>query len=255
MSPSPSSTPDEFAALTAADFVRAMAPRWHAAVGNDLIGLYLIGSLAHGGFSRRYSDIDVALITERGVTSKALEKLHSMAAEASAEIAGKLSFFWTDRAFSIGRFPPLDRIDYLDRAVTVIEREHVSPPRPSLAEVRAYLAGAPLSNWIATAEKFAAAATLHPDEHKSYLRALLYPARFVVSFMTARMLSNDDAVEALSECAPAGLDTELIGRALACRQAAEDPDALFAERAALLRQAAACTQLVAASTAEKRSQN
>jgi hypothetical protein len=134
--------------------------------------------------------------------------------------------------------------------VPVIERERVAPPRPSLAEVRSYLTGMPLSNWIATAETFAAAKTLDPKARKSYLRALLYPARFLVSFMTARMVSNDDAVASLDQCAPAGLDVGLIARALACRHAAADPDALFAERAVLPRQVAACTAFVAESAAE-----
>ena len=246
MSPSP----DELAAAAASDFVRAVAPQWQAALGDKLIGVYLLGSLAHGGFSRRYSDIDVALVTQAGITPEALNRLHAAAAQISAELAAKLSFFWTDRGFTVGRFPPLDRIDYLDRALSVIERERVSPPRPTLAEVRAYLTGIPFSNWIAAADKFAAASVLDPKDRKPYLRAHLYPARFFVSFMTARMVSNDDAVAYLSECAPAGLDVGLVARALACRRAAADPDALFAERDVLPRQVAACAEFVAESAAE-----
>jgi hypothetical protein len=34
-------------------------------LGTDLAGIYLIGSLAHGGYRARYSDIAVALITEQ----------------------------------------------------------------------------------------------------------------------------------------------------------------------------------------------
>lgn len=241
---------DELAASAAADFVRAVAPRWRAALGDDLLGLYLLGSLAHGGFSRRYSDIDVALVTQAGVMRETLDRLRADAAQVSAEFEGKLSFFWTDRAFSIGRFPPLDRIDYLDQAVTLFERERITPPRPTLADVRAYLSGMPFSNWIAAADKFAAADALDPKERKSYLRAHLYPARFFASFMTARMMSNDDAVAYLGTLAPAGLDVGLIRRALALRQAAADPDPLFAERAALPRQAAACAAFVMESAAE-----
>jgi predicted nucleotidyltransferase len=50
----------------AVDFARRIVPFWQAALGSELLGIYLIGSLAHGGFSRRYSDIDMAVITQGG---------------------------------------------------------------------------------------------------------------------------------------------------------------------------------------------
>jgi predicted nucleotidyltransferase len=40
-----------------------------------LLGAYLIGSLAHAGFSRRYSDIDIALVTETGLSPPALDRI------------------------------------------------------------------------------------------------------------------------------------------------------------------------------------
>ena len=153
------------------------------------------------------------------------------AAAISTELAAKLSIFWTDRTFAAGRFPPLDRADYLDHGVTLIERERVTPSRPGLAEVRAYLAGKPFEAWRQGAAQFAALERLEPKSHKPYLRAQLYPARFVYSFMTGRMGSNDAAVAWLQDRAPPGLDVALIAAALACRRAAADPDVLFASRA------------------------
>jgi hypothetical protein len=55
----------------------------------------------------------------------------------------------------------------------------------------------------------------------------LIPARFVASFMTGKMMSNDDPVVRLQEFCPPDLDAGLIEHALACRRAATDPDALF----------------------------
>ena len=43
----------------------------------DLPPCFLIGSLAHGGFSRRYSDIDVAVVTETGLTPEDLEAMRA----------------------------------------------------------------------------------------------------------------------------------------------------------------------------------
>ncbi|HEY7300522.1 MAG TPA: nucleotidyltransferase domain-containing protein [Xanthobacteraceae bacterium] len=235
--------PDELAAISAREFARAVSARWAAVLDQELMGIYLIGSLAHGGFSRRYSDIDVAVITRSGLSPAALEGLYAEAGRISDALGPKVSIFWTDSGFSVGRFPPLDRVDYLDHGVTLVERARVAPQRPTLEEVRRYLAGAPFTNWAAFCERFAASDALDPKDRKSYLRALLYPARFVMSWITGRMASNDEAVACLVEQAPKGLNLASVRQALACRQAAADPDPLFAARQSLPGQVAACAAL------------
>jgi hypothetical protein len=47
---------NEVARNEAIDFARRLVQRWQETLGTDLLGAYLIGSLAHGGFNRRYSD-------------------------------------------------------------------------------------------------------------------------------------------------------------------------------------------------------
>jgi hypothetical protein len=151
--------------------------------------------------------------------------------------------FWTDRHFSVGRFPPLDRIDYLDHAVVLMERERVRPARPALGEIRRYLGGAPFASWTDLVRRFATAGALEPKDRKAYLRTLLYPGRFCYSWMTGRMGSNDEAVAFLGTTPPAGLDVGLITRALQCRQADADPDPLFPARTTLPSQVDACATL------------
>jgi predicted nucleotidyltransferase len=235
---------NEAAQGAAADFARRMVPFWQQALGADLIGVYLLGSLAHGGFSARYSDVDMAVVTESGIPQPVLDRTRAEAVALSAEWGPKLSVFWADRAFGTGRFPPLDRLDYLDHAVAVTERERVKPARPTLDEVRRYLAGAPFSGWAEEARRFAAAGSLDPKDRKPYLRALLYPARFCFSFVAGRMGSNGEAVVFLAKSAPAGLDVGLIARALEIRQTNADPDSLFSERHLLPAQVAACAALI-----------
>jgi predicted nucleotidyltransferase len=238
------SVTDTPARSAAARFGGDVALLWQAALGRDLIGAYLIGSLAHGGFSQRYSDIDVALVTEAGLSPETLDQLRREAASLSAEWGSRLSVFWTDRRFVLGRFPPLDRIDYLDHAVMLTERERVQPVRPALDEVRRYLADAPFTKWAGEARRFACADVLEAKDRKAYLRALLYPARLCYSWMTGRMGSNDDAVTFLHETRPARLDVNLIASALRCRQSDADPDGLFLERAALLTHLEACAAVL-----------
>jgi predicted nucleotidyltransferase len=237
--------PDEVASNAAVDLARRLVPCWQAALGTELLGVYLIGSLAHGGFSRRYSDIDMAVVTEAGLSSQTIDRLRGEAAALSADWGSKLSVFWADRHFTIGRFPPLDRIDYLDRPLVLMERERVQPARPTLEEIRRYLRGTPFTNWTDRARQFAASEMLDPKDRKAYLRALLYPARFCLSYLSGQMGSNDDGVAFLREKHLAGLDLASIERALQCRHAAADPDSLFPARSILPSQVNACAALFA----------
>src|SRR5580704_13891923 len=243
--------PDEPARTAAIEFSRRLVRHWQEALGTDLLGAYLIGSLAHAGFSRRYSDIDMALVTGAGLSPQALDRLRSAAVALSTDWGSKVSVFWTDRHFSLGRFPPLDRVDYLDHAIAVVEREGVRPARPSLQDIRHYLGGAPFAAWAERARSFAAAEALEPKDRKAYLRTLLYPGRFCYSWMTGLIGSNDDAVAVLGRAQVAGLDLGLLASALRCRQSAADPDALFSARNALPSQIDACAVLVSAESAAR----
>jgi predicted nucleotidyltransferase len=228
----------------ALDFTRHLAAAAADDLGPRLLGAHLIGSLAHGGFGPRYSDIDLLILAETGLSPDELTRVRELADAVSEVQAAKLSIFWSDRACAVGRFPPLDRIDYLDHGITLIERERILPERPSKADVRAYLAGSPCERWAATARAFAAAERLDPKDYKSYLRAHLYPARFLYSWTTGRIASNANAVEFLKTAAPPGLDVGLIEEALRLRRARLDPDPLFAERRTLIRQVEACAAVL-----------
>ena len=236
---------DEDARRAALEFADAVHALCQERLDAGLLGFYLIGSLAHGGFNRRYSDIDLAVVAENEIDQTTLDDMRTRAAARSPELAAKLSLFWADRNFSGGRFPPLDRIDFLDHAVALSECERARPPRPSHGEIHDYLRGAPFENWRDAVRGFATLDVLAPEDHKPYLRAHLYPARFVYSWMTGEIASNDDADDYLRRRAPAGLDMDLIERALECRLDAADPDALFPDRAALPSQVDACARLMA----------
>jgi hypothetical protein len=235
---------NELARAAATDFARHLLAHWQQVLGTDLLGAYLIGSLGHAGFSRRYSDIDIALITESGLSRQALDGLRSKAVALSADWGPKVSIFWTDRHFSLGRFPPLDRIDYLDHAVPLTERERLRPARPTLQDVRDYLRGDPFTAWADRARSFAASTLLEAKDRKAFLRTLLYPGRLCYSWITGLIGSNDDAVAFLRDNPLAGLDIGLIAIALQCREDAADPDALFPARAVLSAQVDACAALL-----------
>lgn len=239
---------NESALAAAVDFTRHVAELWDRRLGQRHAGVYLIGSLAHGGYSARYSDIDVALITEQPLASGELDLVHEKAVAYSAAFAAKLSLFWTDQTFSSGRFPLLDRIDYLDHAVALIERRRVSPSRPSLAEVRAYLDAEPFRRWSQEVARLSALDELPTADHKRYLRALLYPARFLYSWETGRVTSNDAAVAFVQDRALASSEVDIIVRALRCRNEGRDPLRLFSERSRLPRLLGICKERIAAAS-------
>ena len=228
----------------AVEFANAVAHLWNDQLERRLVGVYLIGSLAHGGFNARYSDIDVALIAEGPLKPSEIDLVNRKAAERSASLFSKLSLFWADQHFSVGRFPPLDRVDYIDHAVPLMEARRVYPARPGLSEIRGYLRGQPLQNWSKEVQFFSALSELTVDDHKRYLRALLYPARFWYSWETGSIGSNERAVTYLQGRA-IDVDLDLISRALHCRNQEEDPRSLFPERSKLLHVYDRCKQLVA----------
>lgn len=234
-------TPDQCTLAAAVDFTQRLGAVWSREIGGRLCGIYRIGSLAHGGFTGRYSDIDVAVTVDEPLIPDDLDLMRAKARELSNTLEAKLSIFWADRSFRSGRFPPLDRVDYLDHAVPIVERERIRPERPSLENIRDYLRGQPLTNWSGQVHHFMSQSVLGPDEHKPYVRSLLYPARFLYSWASGAMASNDDAVAFVRTAQVAGLDVDLIARALQFRQESRDLDALFPERMKLAEQLSACT--------------
>ena len=235
---------DRNAYAAALELSNVMAAYWKELLGKNLLGFYLLGSLAHGGFNRRYSDIDLGLVAEIPLTDAMLDTMRSHARSLAPELADKISLFWTDRSFAVGRFPPLDRLDFLDHSLALTEREAVRPDRPSLDDIRTYLQGAPFINWAKNTETFAALETLEPENHKPFLRSFLYAARFVYSWTTGTMASNDEAMALLQRDPPPRLDIELLVRAFRIRLDATDPDPLFEDRKSLPGLVEACAEMM-----------
>ena len=228
----------------ALELTKGLAKFLDGLLGEDLLGFYLLGSLAHGGFNRRYSDIDIGLILKTSQSTFHLEELRKQAAYQAPDLANKVSIFWTDRTFSVGRFAPLDRLDYLDNSVALLEREVIRPDRPSLDDIRNYLKGSPYENWVNNTKRFVSIKSLGQEDHKPFLRSFLYAARFFFSWRTGIMASNDAAMALLREEKPIGFDLPLLETAFQIRLSAADPDPLFKQRKSLTTLVDACSRLL-----------
>ena len=138
---------NEAAESAAREFTNALCAQWQSRLGGRVLGIYCIGSLAHGGFSRRYSDIDMAVIAQDPMEPAVLDALRADGANVSSELAAKLSIFWTDSSFTVGRFPLSTASTISTMRWCLWNASASTPPRPPLAEIRAYLAGPPFANW------------------------------------------------------------------------------------------------------------
>lgn len=82
------------------------------ALGADMVGFYLRGSLAQGGFDPQTSDVDALVVTERPVTDAqfaALEELHNRLPADENCYGRHYEVAYVDRA-SIRRFRPDERV-------------------------------------------------------------------------------------------------------------------------------------------------
>ena len=71
---------EEAAARSAAmQFAQGIGEFWQRRLEARLLGVYVIGSLAHGGFSARYSDIDMAVLGEGGLSQDDLAAMRAAA--------------------------------------------------------------------------------------------------------------------------------------------------------------------------------
>ena len=218
------------------DYVARVAEHFKSKLRSSLVEAYKIGSLAHGGFSQLYSDLDVGLIL--GCPSPPVDMDRTIA-EAKAldnDYGKKLSIFWGNPEFTWGRLPVLDRLDLLDHGVALLNNQRARFQRPTAEEVRQELRQSVERSWRPKIGELSQLRELEPKDRKPYVRAILYPARLIYSWDNLAVDSNDRAVEYLRNVRPPGLDLGPIEMALACRQGACSADEVFALGADLSQQ-------------------
>jgi predicted nucleotidyltransferase len=97
--------------LEVALLIDALLPRIEDALGDNLAGVYLCGSLALGGFDPQSSDVDVLVVTELPVSDRemaALRVLHDLLPPAGNEFGLDYEVYYIDR-LTLRRFAPGQR--------------------------------------------------------------------------------------------------------------------------------------------------
>lgn len=214
--------------------------------GARLLGIYLIGSLAHGGFAPAASDVGVALILSDPLTERDAEQISALAAYCAAahpRYGRRLSLFWTSpAAFAgtddvqvAGRFPAIDRLDLMLNGLPVggtdLRRELAPPTRQAILEncredVLRFIRDPSRYGFLTSGAPYDFA------DHRALARLCLFPARFLHTVATGTVASNDVAAREILRN-PREPDAAIVTLGLILRQ---DPQyALAEEECALLR--------------------
>jgi hypothetical protein len=217
-------------------YVTRIAEYFQSKLGATLVDAYKLGSLAHGGFSNIYSDIDVGLLLNCAEPPPEMAEWVAEAKTLDGEYGRKLSVFWGNPEFNWGRLPKLDRLDLLDHGVPLLNGYKPRFRRPTKTEIRDELLSSIERSWKARLPELSRLTEISAENRKPYIRAILYAARLIYSWDNLAMDSNDRAVEFVHQVQPPGLDLKPIDMALACRQEKCTADDVFALHTDLERQ-------------------
>lgn len=227
-------------------YLARVAEYFQAKLNGSLVDAYKLGSLAHGGFSNIYSDIDVGLLLSCTVPPPEMAGWIADVKSLDAEYGKKLSIFWGNPEFQWGRLPNLDRLDLLDHGVPLLNGHKPRFLRPNKREIRDELLGSIERSWKPRLPELSGLTELAPENRQPYIRAVLYAARLIYSWDNLAMDSNDRAVAYLHQVQPPGLDLEPIDMALACRQEKCTAEDVFALHADLNRQCESAVSYISA---------
>ena len=212
------------------DYVASVAKFFKLQLGASLTNVYKLGSLAHGGFSQIYSDIDIGLLLSSTNPPEDMDRLISDAKELEPQMAKRLSVLWANPIYDWGRLPVLDRIDLLDHGVPLLNNNKANFKRPDKADIHGALLESVERSWKPRAKELSRLEELEPKHYKPYVRSILYPARLIYSWDRLRITSNDTAVEFLREIKPPRLDLHVIELALECRYDRSTPEQIFSKK-------------------------
>lgn len=167
------------------------------------VSVYIMGSLARGGFSEIASDIDLGIIL-KGSLDGAGEKIKNVLSATHKNfpsVKNNISIFWgsiesINGVIEAGRYPPFDRLDLIDHALLLsgqdVRKMLTRPTRKELEIASStfslsYLASKErieeFHNCLCIAEKGVVYTT----------KTILFPARFIYLERTGEIAGNKES--------------------------------------------------------------
>lgn len=209
--------------------VRRVVEAVEAAPGDRVTAVYVLGSLAHGGFAPLVSDIDVALVLAGAVPGHdtVIERLAAAACASGPAAAARLSVFWgtpemIEGREPGGRFPALDRLDLLRHGRLVWGTEArgllTAPGYDELVQGTAAFAAGTLGlpDRLEEIRSPAFAASRGP---RAASKVALLPVRFLYTAATGETGATDTAVDRYLGGRHDGRAVDLVRAAVRWRRA------------------------------------
>lgn len=198
-----------------------------ARLGDRLVSVYAVGSLAHGGFAPAVSDVDVTVLVDQcdeSVGDAVSAIVESTREELGPGLADRLSVFYGDWG-SFASPPPtarlgaIDRLDLMDNGVLMwgTDRRETDGARPTREELVAETAEF-LRDWLARRRPVEELIDAGP---RVLTKNVLFPVRFLYTHATGRAGANHDAVDWYRELG--GSHAPLAVAALSWRSGDVDP--------------------------------
>jgi hypothetical protein len=183
-----------------ADAVRAA----QAVLGSEIEAIFVLGSLAHGGFAPLVSDVDVAIVVRATApgTAEQMERVQTIVVdEGSSPLSERLSVFWADwHTVRTGegahsRLGPVDRLDLLDSGRLLLGSDLREPSvRPSHRELVVMSADHILNKFTDDyIERLRDTRALLDGGPRAVTKAILFPVRFMYTLRTGRIGLNDNS--------------------------------------------------------------
>ena len=173
-----------------------------AVLGAEIEAIFVLGSLAHGGFAPLVSDVDVAIVVGATApdTAEQMARVQNLVVDkASNPLSERLSVFWADwHAVRTGegahsRLGPVDRLDLLDSGRLLLGPDLREPSvRPSHEELVVMSADHILNKFTdAYLQRLRDTPALLAGGPRAVTKAILFPVRFMYTLRTGRIGLND----------------------------------------------------------------
>jgi hypothetical protein len=169
--------------------------------GDQCRAVYLMGSLARGGFSEIASDIDIGVILKEPLLGAGvkIDEIKAMSLAKHPSVNNTVSIFWGSVASingtaDVGRYPPFDRLDLIDHALLLsgqdIRKELVKPSKRLLEVTSAEFS----LDYLGSKERIDEFRHCHRIAQKGAVyvtKTILFPARFIYLADTGGVAGNE----------------------------------------------------------------
>jgi predicted nucleotidyltransferase len=170
--------------------------------GPRCTAVYIMGSLARGGFSEIASDIDIGVILSgdlQEIDWANIQNIKTTSVKKHTTVKNNVSIFWgniesINGVVDAGRYPPFDRLDLIDHALLLsgvdIRNELIKPTKEELEIASAdfslgYLGSNERINEFYNCELISNKGAVYVT------KTILFPARFIYLEKTGEIAGND----------------------------------------------------------------